>query len=123
MPSYTPDSCPDLSIQKSDVEFAKNLADWLVPSGRDRPRPEQQVVSLSEYNALLGEFEHMKNTANKAIEKCEYIAADRDAAYNTIGKLRREYKLPLTPDDLKKIVDTEFDSILEQRGMSKEFPS
>lgn len=117
MPSYTPDACPDLSIQKSDVEFAKNLADWLVPSGRDRPRSEQQVVSLSEYNALLGEFEHMKGTADKAIEKCQYIAADRDAAYKTIGKLRREYNIPLSPDDLEKIVDTEREKILIEQKL------
>lgn len=116
MPSYTPDACPDLSIQKSDVEFAKNLADWLVPSGRDRPRPEQQVVSLSEYNELMEGFQRMKKVVEGWKEKYSFVEADRDAAYNTIGKLRRTYNIPLTPDDLEKIIDTDRNNILSERG-------
>lgn len=119
-----PDPFPDINPFSNDnIRFAKNLADILVPSGRDRPRPEQQVVSLSEYNALLGEFEHMKNTANKAIETCRFLEADRDAAYDTISHLREAYNVPLSADALNNMIDTQREHLLLERGQSYRDPS
>lgn len=107
------DAFPKINpFSKNNIEFAVNLANIISP----RPDKRPSNVSYDEYIALAKEFQKMKNTADKAIEKCKYIEADRDAAYNTIGKLRRTYNIPLTPDDLEKIIDTDRNNILSERG-------
>lgn len=112
-----PDPFPDINPFSNDnIRFAKNLADILVPSGRDRPRPEQQVVSLSEYNALLGEFEHMKGTADEALARCRFLLAERDAAYTMITHLRDKHHDSQPRSELIATLNQYLNNELDEKG-------
>lgn len=105
------DAFPKINpFSKNNIEFAVNLANIIAP------RPDKRPISVSydEYIALAKEFQKMKNTADKAIEKCKYIAADRDAACTVIGQLRREYNISLSPEEIDARIDFERDKILSE---------